>query len=197
MKPPKEITVECPMCNKETAHEVLGGRVEGRKRIVLKASGKCMQCGHVHTIELVEERPIDVPIIVSWMGDSRRSTIGLQPTDEINVGEELYLDGERLIVTSIESSDVRRSSAEANEITTIWAKQYDKVKVNISIDHRGKVISKELFAIPEEEFAVGAIMKIDGREVVITSIRTDARTIKKGVAAARDIVRIYAKGIRV
>lgn len=197
MKPPKEMTAECPICQSVTAHIVLGGRIEGKKRLVMRSSVKCTVCGHVHPIEVVEESPIEVPIIISWMEESDRSVLSLLPSEEIQVGEEIYLEGERIVITSIESGDHRLSSAKASEISTIWAKKFNKVKIKISLDLRGRVLSKKLLAVPEEEFIIGDIFEIDGRDAVITSIRTANRTIRKGAVAAGDIIRIYAKGIRV
>ena len=196
MKPPKEIVVECPVCGSETAHEILGGRVIGKKQMVLKSSVKCGECGHVHAVELVEEMPIEVPIVVSWLEESTRSRISLSPSEEVEIGDELYHADHRLLVTSLELKGSRSKHAKAKDIVTIWAKQFDKVWINISLDRHGKVYSKEILAIPEEEFSVGDIIEIEGNSAVITSIRIENRTIHKGSAAARDIVRIYSKGMR-
>lgn len=196
MKPPKELVVECPVCKAKTAHQVLGGRVEGKKRIVLRSSVKCCSCGHVHAVEVVEEKSINVPIILSWMEKSIRSTIALYPSEEIKVGDEIYLNDERLLVTSMESSHRRPATAKASELSAIWAKKFTKVRLKVSLDFRGKVLAKKLLAVPEEEFNIGDTFEIDGRDAVITSIRTGTKTVRKGSAVARDIVRIYAKGIR-
>jgi len=196
MKPPKEIVVECPACEAETAHEILGGRVIGKKQLVLKSSVKCCECGHVHAVELAEEMPVKVPIVVSWLEESSRSSIPLGPHEEVEVGDELYLDDHRIIVTSLESGGGRKEAAMAKDIVTIWAKRFDKVWVKISLDRHGKVYSKEILAVPEEEFEVGDIIDIEGNGAAITSIRIDGRTLHKGYAPARDIVRIYSKAIR-
>jgi len=196
MKPPREITTECPVCGVETAHEILGGRVVGKRQIVLKSSVRCCECGHVHAVELAEERPIEVPIVVSWMEESSRSTVSLIPSEEVSVSDELYHDDHRVLVTSLETKGDRRDSAKAKDIVTIWAKRFDKVWVKISLDRHGKVYSKEILAIPEEEFEVGDLIEIEGNIAAITSIRVEGRTLHKGSASARDIVRIYSKGIR-
>lgn len=196
MKPPREVVVECPSCGAETAHEILGGRVVGKRQLVLKSSVKCCECGHVHAVELAEEMPVKVPVVISWLEESTRSAIPLPPSEDVYVGDELYHDDHRIIVTSLEVSGSRKESAKAKDITTIWAKQFDKVWVKISLDRHGKVFSKEILAIPEEEFAVGDIIDIEGNAAAITSIRLDGKTLHKGSASARDIVRVYSKGIR-
>jgi len=196
MKPPKEIVAECPICGAETAHDVLGGRVEGKKKVVLRSSVRCCECGHVHSVELSEDKPIEVPTIISWMDESKRASIALQPHEIVSVDDEIFLENERLKVTSIESGDARVRESKAKDVDTIWAKKFDKVRLKVSVDLRGKVLAKEILAVPEEEFAVGEVVEIDRREFVITSIRTQGRTLKHGSAKAGSIVRIYSKGIR-
>jgi uncharacterized Zn finger protein len=196
MKPPREVVVECPACGAETAHEILGGRVVGKKKLVLKSSVRCCECGHVHAVELAEEMPVKVPIVISWLEESSRSFIPLAPSEEIKVGDELYHDDHRVIVTSLEVAGGRKEVAKAKDIGTIWGKRFDKVWVKISLDRHGKVYSKEILAVPEEEFEVGDIIEIEGNSAAITSIRLEGRTIHKGFAPAREIVRVYSKGIR-
>ena len=196
MKPPKELIIECPVCEEETEHDILGGRVEGKKHIVLKSSVKCCNCGHIHAVELVEEKPIDVPIIVSWMEKSTRAKISLERLEEVKIDEELYLEGDRIIVTSIEVAGVRKKKAKAEDITTIWAKKFDKVWIKVSLDAHGKVYSKKFLAVPEEEFEIGELVDIEGNMTAITAIKIEGRTLRQGAALARDIVRVYSKAVR-
>lgn len=196
MKPPKEIIVECPACNEETEHEILGGRVEGKKKIVLRSTVRCSHCGRVHNVEIAEEKPIDIPLIISRMERTVRSTVKLYPSEEISVNDDIYHEGQRVLVTSVEISGSRRPSGRAADISTIWAKHYDKIWVRITLDSHGKSYSKKTLAVPEEEFEVGEIIDIEGKKAVITAIRTDRRTIDRGSETADKIVRVYAKGIR-
>jgi uncharacterized Zn finger protein len=196
MKPPREVVVECPMCNEETAHEILGGRVVGKKQLVLKSSVRCCECGHVHAVELVEEMPIEVPIVVSWMEESTKSRITLNPSEEVKVDDELYFNDHRILITSIEVNGVRKTRAKAKDVSNIWAKQFDKIWIKISLDRHGKVYSKDILAVPEEEFIIGDVVDIEGTSAAITSIRIGTHTIHSGSAIARDIVRVYTKAIR-
>jgi len=196
MKPPREVVVECPMCNEETAHEILGGRVVGKRQLVLKSSVRCCECGHVHAVELTEEMPIEVPIVVSWMEESAKSRITLNPSEEVKIDDELYFNDHRILITSVEVGGVRRSRGKAKDVTNIWAKQFDKIRIKISLDRHGKVYSKDILAVPEEEFIIGDVIDIEGTNAAITSIRIGTRTIHRGSAVARDIVRVYSKAIR-
>jgi uncharacterized Zn finger protein len=196
MKPPREVVVECPICNEETAHEILGGRVVGKKQLVLKSSVRCCECGYVHAVELAEEMPIEVPIVVSWMEESTKSRITLNPSEEVKVDDELYFNDHRILITSIEVGGVRKTRAKAKDVSNIWAKQFDKIWIKISLDRHGKVYSKDILAVPEEEFIIGDVIDIEGTNAAITSIRIGTRTIHRGSAIARDIVRVYSKAIR-
>lgn len=196
MKAPKELVIECPECGEDTEHKILGGRVEGKKRLILRSAVQCRICGHVHRVEIAEERPIEVPVIVSWMGTSERSTVGLMPSEVVSVDDEFYVGDRCVIVTAIEKDHLRVGSAKAQEISTIWAKRFDKIWVKISLDFHGKVYSKKILAIPEEEFEVGELFEVEGHEAAITAIKVEGRTLKKGSAIAKDIVRLYARGIR-
>lgn len=196
MKPPKELVIECPVCGEETDHEILGGRVEGKRKLVLKSAVRCRLCGHTHQVEITEERPIEVPVIVSWMGKSQRSTVGLRPSEVVSVEDEFFIEDRRVLVTAIDKGQIRVASARAEEITSIWAKRFDKVWVKISLDFHGKVYSKKILAIPEEEFEVGELFEVEGHEAAITAIKIQGKTLKKGSAVARDIVRLYARGVR-
>lgn len=196
MKPPKEIVIECPVCEEETDHEILGGRVDGKRKLVLKSAVKCCNCGHVHQVEIVEEIPINVPLVVSWMDKSEHRTIGLRPSDMVSVDDEIFIDDKRVIITSIEKKSGRVKSARADEIVNIWAKRFDKVWVKISLDFHGKVYSKKILAIPEEEFEVGELFEVEGHNAAITAIKIEGRTLKRGSAMARDIIRLYARGVR-
>ena len=196
MKPPREVVVECPICNEETAHEILGGRVVGKKQLVLKSSVRCCECGHVHAVELAEEMPIEVPIVVSWMEESTKSRITLNPSEEVKIDDELYFNDHRILITSIEVDGVRKNRAKAKDVSNIWAKQFDKIWIKISLDRHGKVYSKNILVVPEEEFIIGDVIDVEGTNAAITSIRIGTHTIHRGSAIARDIVRVYSKAIR-
>jgi len=49
---------------------------------------------------------------------------------------------------------------------------------------------------PDEEFFIGDMIDVGKRSVVIHTIKTNSRTLRKGAAIARDIVRVYANIVR-
>lgn len=188
--------VECPACRAETLHEVLSGRIGGKRQAVLESTVRCRECGQVHHAVLKSERPVEVPVIISWIDKSARSTVALGPDEAVRVGDEMMCGDVPLLVTSIEVNGVRVKQSKARDIQTLWAKRFEKVRVPFSVGHAGKTYSEHVLASPDEEFCVGDILDVGKREVVIHTIKTARATLRSGGAEARDIVRAYAHIVR-
>jgi len=193
---PASIMIECPMCRSETLHEVLSGRMGGKADAVLDSTVKCRACGHVHHSVLKVERPIDVPVIISWVDQSKRGSIALGPDEALAVDDEIMCGEDPVLVTSLESKGARVKQAKARDITTIWGKRFDKVRVPFSVSHLGKSYSEHVLAVPDEEFFIGDVLKVGRNEVVIHSIKVKDKSLSTGGACARDIVRVYANIVR-
>lgn len=188
--------IECPICRAETLHEVLSGRLGGRAEAVLDSTVKCRACGHVHHAVLKVEKPIEVPVVVSWLDKSHRTAIALGPDEVMALDDEIMCGEDPVLVTSIESNGARVRQAKARDITTIWGKRFDKVKVPFSVSHLGRSYSDHILAVPDEEFFIGDILKVGKNEVVIHSIKVKDKSLRTGGACARDIVRVYANIVR-
>jgi len=193
---PTSILIECPICRAETLHEVLSGRLGGRAEAVLDSTVKCRACGHVHHAVLKVEKPIEVPVVVSWLDKSHRTAIALGPDEVMALDDEIMCGEDPVLVTSIESNGARVRQAKARDITTIWGKRFDKVKVPFSVSHLGRSYSDHILAVPDEEFFIGDILKVGKNEVVIHSIKVKDKSLRTGGACARDIVRVYANIVR-
>ena len=196
MSTPNSIYVECPDCGEETLHEVLKGKLS-KDGDTFEGTLRCQECSRVHTAVVREAKAIKVPIIISDQGESRRSVIELPEDEEIRVEDELVLEDLPIIISSLESNGRRVLKAEVKDITTIWAKRFDKLHVKISINDVHKTMSTEVMALPEEEFFVGDMMTIGRYNVVITKIKTKDSMAQRGSVPARDIVRIYARKARI
>ncbi|MCX6650106.1 MAG: HVO_0476 family zinc finger protein [Methanomassiliicoccales archaeon] len=195
MSVPNAIYAECPDCGEETLHEVLKGRL-GKDGDTLEGTLKCQECGRVHTAVVREAKTVKVPVIVSDQGQSRKAELELPEDDELRVEDELVLEDLPIIISSLEKGDARVNKALVKDITTIWAKRFDKVHVKISINDVHKTIPTEVIALPEEEFFIGDLMNVNRYEVVITQIKTKDATVRRGSVMAMDIVRIYARKAR-
>lgn len=193
---PSSVLVECPICKQESLHEVLSGKMGGKAQTVFEMTVKCRQCSHVHHAVLTVQKPVEIPVVVSWLHESVRSAITLGPDEVLTVNDEIMCGEDPVLITSIESNGARVKRARAGRIQTLWGKKFDKVRVPFSINHHGRSFSEHVLAVPDEEFFIGDMLKIGKHEVVIHSIRIRDRSIRIGSACARDIVRVYANIVR-
>lgn len=147
-----------------------------------------------------KEKKVPVRVIVSIGEKSLRIRTLLSGV--IRVGDELVMDDENsgvaypVHISSIEVSDKRKESAQADEIKTIWARAIDEVVVKIAISHRETTESIEMKVPGDREFIIGEKIKVDSRELKIIRIkmRDSGFKSRKGVAIkASDIKRIYAE----
>ncbi len=196
MSIPNAIYAECPDCGEETLHEVLKGRL-GKDGDTLEGTLRCHECQRVHNAVVREAKTIMVPVIVSDQGESRKAQLELPEDETICLEDELLLDDLPILISSLEKGGARVTKAKVKDITTIWAKRFDKVWVKISINDVHKTIPTEITALPEEEFSIGDLMTVGRYNVVITHIKAVDSMVRRGSVPARDIVRIYAKKARI
>lgn len=196
MSVPSSIMVECPMCRKETLHEVLAGKMGGKAQTVLDSTVRCKECGHVHHAVMKAERPVEIPVIISWLERSTRSSVSVGTDEVLSVDDEIMCGEDPVLITSIESNGARVETAKARNIQTIWGKKFDKVRVLFSVSHLGKSYSEQVLAVPDEEFFVGDMLKVGKHEVVIHAIKIKDKSLRAGSALARDIIRVYANIVR-
>lgn len=193
---PTSVMVECPVCKEETLHEVLSGKVGGKSQTVFETTVKCRQCEQVHHAILKVAKPVELPVIISWLTESVKTSIQLGPDEVLSVDDEIMCGEEPVLVTSIESNGARVKKAKVSKIQTVWGKKFDKVRVPFSISHVGKTYAEHVLAVPDEEFFVGDMMTVGKHEVVIHSIKIADKSLRTGGALARDIVRVYASLVR-
>lgn len=196
MTVPVSILVECPECRCDTLHEVLSGRMGGKSVAVLESTVKCKECGRVHHATLKSVKPVEVPVVISWLEKSSREKVSLGPDEVISVGDEIMCGDTPTLITSIESKGARVKSSKVSAVDTIWAKKFDKVKISFSVNSHGRTFAEHVMAVPDEEFFIGDMIELDNKPVVIHSIRLQERTIRRGSALARDIVRVYGTVVR-
>jgi len=192
---PNSLYLNCPNCGEKRLHEVLRGRI-GRGGDVLETTVKCQECAHVHTTVVREPKSVKVPIIVSELGQSKRFEFEFGEDEMVSVDDELFVEDANVVITSIEKDGARVGEATAREISTIWGKRFDKVRVKISVNKTSKTLAAEIFALPDEEFYVGDTFTVGKDDVVIHYIKTKEGMVRNGGVPARDIVRIYTKCMR-
>jgi uncharacterized Zn finger protein len=107
----------------------------------------------------------------------------------------LMVDGIPALVTGIEVGTRRRPRAAASEISILWMKRYDKVKVKVSINTGRRTASREIWAAPTEEFEIGDVVTAGDMKVLVHSINAGGRRIRRGAVRASEIRRIYGREV--
>jgi len=192
---PNALHLECPDCGDRTVHEVLRGRM-GKDQDVIEATVRCQECGKVSTVVVREPKARKVQVIVSDMGQSRREEIEVDEEEKISVEDEMFVGDLPVIVSAIEVGGRRVTNALPADITMLWVKRFDKVRVRVAINKVQRTIAYDMQALPDEEFTVGDLMNIRREDVVITCIKTKDGMARRGTVPARDIVRLYVKAAR-
>jgi len=196
MAAPSALVIRCESCGTEAPHRVLRGKIGGKDEIVFEGTVKCSTCGRVSTVVSREPKPIQVPLVVSWLEKSERTFLEFSPDEAVAVGQELDLGDSRIAVTAIESAGRRLRDAKAKDVTTLWAKRIDQVRVKFSVNKGNRTVPHEVLAAPDEEFEVGEIVDLGRDRAVVHHIRTMHRTLREGRIRADEIVRMYGRVVR-
>ncbi len=196
MAVPGSYNLICPMCDRETTHKILKGEFRTSKdEVMVDGVVKCKECGHTRKKIIREKTAIDVPLIISWKKDTSKTRVTLLPEEWIHLDDELLVDGSRTKITAIETRERRVSSAQAQDIVTIWTKRFDRAVVKVAV-HKGRnTISHHMEVPPEEEFYVNDPIQVGRYNAVIYRIKTTKGVLKRGSARAEDITRIFARMI--
>ncbi len=193
---PNAIYAECPFCGEKTRHRVVKGKFNNKKMLVLEAIVKCTQCQNAHPTTIKEEKPIIIPLILSKMNKSTKKNIELPGSEIVKLGSEYLLNGVKVSITAVEVAEKRVDRAPAQNIRTLWAKEIERIQIGVSINDGSRTFSRKISAVPDEEFFIGDILTIKGSNVVIHRIKTLDKSLKKGSAIAKNIVRLYCKRVK-
>lgn len=194
-EPPSAVTTACPQCGEETLHTVLHGRASRPGGgFTFEGTVECVECSTVHHAVVREPAPTEVHVVVSHGGQSRSTRIAVDSEDEVSVDEAFIVDGTSCKLTGIQTKDERWvESAPVAQVKTLWMKQFEELAVGFAINLGHKTITKTLAAKPEHEFTIGEEHLFGRLRVTVHAIKTKERMLKRGSAAAEDIVRIFAK----
>jgi uncharacterized Zn finger protein len=195
MAAPSALVLRCETCG-DTPHRVLRGKVGGKAELVFEGVVKCTKCGTIRTVVTREPRPIQVPVVVSWLDASERTALEFGPDEDVRVGNELDVDDKRIEITALESAGARVPAAKAKDLATIWAKRVDRVRVKFSVNKGNRTVAHDVIAAPDEEFAVGDLVDLGKERAIVHHVRTRHRTIHEGSARADEIVRMYGRTVR-
>jgi uncharacterized Zn finger protein len=195
MAAPSALVLHCDTCG-NVPHRVLRGKVSGKDEVIFEGIVKCSKCGLVRSVLTREPKPIQVPLIISFLETSERTTLEFSPDEEIELGQEIELGDTRLKVTAIEVHGRRLDGALAREVSTLWAKRTDRLRVKFSVNMGNRTVPHDILATPDEEFEVGDIVDLGRARAVVHHIRTQHRTVHEGRVRADEIVRMYGRVVR-
>ncbi|HEX9341245.1 MAG TPA: HVO_0476 family zinc finger protein [Thermoplasmata archaeon] len=196
MAAPSALVLTCGQCGETAPHRVLRGKIGGGDEIVFEGVVKCSACDFVSSVVTREPKPIDVPLVVSWLDQSEKTSLEFSPEEDVRVGEELDLGDSRIAITAIEVGGRRVDGAKAKEVATLWAKRIDQVRVKFSVNKGNRTVPHEVLAAADEEFEIGEIVDLGKVRAVVHHIRTRMRTVRDGRVRADEIVRMYGRVVR-
>jgi len=196
MAAPSALVLKCSRCGEVAPHRVLRGKIGGKDEIVFEGVVRCSACDAVSNVVTREPKPISVPLVLSWLERSEKTSLEFAPDEDVTVGEELDLGDGRIEVTAIDSGGRRVTGASAKEIGTIWAKRTDQVRVKFSVNKGNRTVPHEVLAAPDEEFEIGEIVDLGKARAIVHHIRTRHRTLRQGSVRAEEIVRMYGRVVR-
>ena len=196
MSAPSALVLKCPNCGEVVPHRVLRGKIAGKDEIVFEGVVRCSKCDAISNVVTREPKPIVVPLILSWLDRSEKTSLEFSPDEDVAIGEELDLGDTRIAVTAIESAGRRVDATKAKAVDTIWAKRIDQVRVKFSVNKGNRTVPHDVLAAPDEEFEVGEIVDLGKDRAVVHHIRTRIRTMRQGRVRADEIVRMYGRIVR-
>lgn len=189
---PDTIFYECPVCDDVTEHQILKGKMG---RATLEGTFRCNVCGRVTSETIKIPELLEVPVVFSDGEVSETTKTTIESNDIIAIDDEFELDDGRLVcVTHIDVDNDRKvKKAMATDVRKLWVKRFDILSVKVSVNDGGKTYSLRVEAEPDDEFVVGTQLEFEDFDCLIHAIKTKHSLVRRGVAEARDITRIYGK----
>ena len=193
----REVEIYCPTCDRLTSHEII--KIRGKK--VKEGIARCKVCGTVHDFRFEDTKPKEVSIktIISDVDRSWTENLKFERDRVFRVGEDFWVRDKniRLKITAIDCKDgQRRRAAKAEDIDTLWAIRYDRIRVKFSV-HRGSITSSHfVWMAPEEYVEIGDVYRFGNLYGVVTKIKTEDGVVDRGRVQAKDIVRVYCRAIK-
>jgi uncharacterized Zn finger protein len=179
----------CPECSNQSEHEVMRRNPKGRGEDALV---RCLDCGHVHTLQMRAPRAVHVKTTLSDGNESMLAAIEVDEDEGITVGDVFEHDGMHWCVTRIDDSHSRPvTSLGAVGINAMWAIRRDKAVVKITMNNGETSESARIECKPDRVFSCGSIMSVDGKNWRIRGLHTGRGRTLTGSRTAGEVRRIY------
>ncbi len=189
---PDTIFYECPVCDDDTEHQILKGRM-GKESI--EGTFRCNACGRITSETIKIPGLIEVPVVFSDGDVSETTKTTIETNDIIAIDDEFFLDdGRRVCVTHVDVKEgATTKKVRATNVKKLWVKQFDLLSVKVSVNDDRNTYSLRVEAEPDDEFVVGTQLEFEDFDCLIHAIKTKHSLVKRGAAEAMDITRIYGK----
>src|SRR5205807_7899338 len=74
MAAPSALVLKCPQCGEVVPHRVLRGKIGGKDEIVFEGVVRCSKCDAISNVVTREPKPSSVPLVVSWLDRSEKTS---------------------------------------------------------------------------------------------------------------------------
>jgi uncharacterized Zn finger protein len=182
--------MKCPLCDSES-NEIIKSKGKTTREILLK----CNECGNTFRETVNIPKMVECRIIISKFEDSQKKNLKLYPDELLRVGDIMLVDDEEVKVTSLENNRGGRvQRSEVSQLETIWASSLTgPVRVGISVDFGGRILSRKVEIERDFQFTVGDVVKMGRTLFRIKSMKTIDAKIRKGSSRAEDTKRVYGQ----
>lgn len=188
--------MECPICGSDELVVLKNKTISSKKKEINEILFKCDECGHIFKETVSQKNPISVRLVISEQEKSIKTSIDLFPNEELSKNDILMSDMGQVKVTGIEIEGKRVKKAQVKDIKTIWASSIEiPVRIGVSVDLSGKVVSYKIDIDRDVEIAIEDIVKIEENIIEIHSIKTERRSLSSGHAKSEHIKRIYGRPV--
>jgi len=187
----------CETCGRATPHRILRlDRSANLKAGRIRGTARCRECRWTHPFESVLPTQVEVMQIVSDGRESERTRISLPSHRRVQVGTGLPGSPVPVLVRRIDSRDGRRvTSADTDEIATVWVTRDLGAVVRVSIVEGRITRTARLLVPPGTPYAVGDPVRVEGRRFEIVALRARGQTWRRpgDSFVAADVQRLYAR----
>jgi uncharacterized Zn finger protein len=182
--------MKCPLCDSES-NEMIKSKGKTTREILLK----CNECGNTFRETVSIPKMVECRIIISKFEDSQKKNLKLHPDEVLRVGDVLLVEDEEVKVTSLENNRGGRvQRSEVSLLETIWASSLTgQVRVGISVDFWGRILSRKVEIERDFQFTVGDVVKMGRTLFRIKSMKTIDAKVRKGSSMAEDTKRVYGQ----
>ena len=189
--------MDCPICGSDDIEIINSKQKTTKKKLTEEYLLKCEDGGHVFKDIISLKKPRPYRLIISEQDKSKKTSIDLSPSDELEVGDVLLSEVGQVEVTGIEVGDKRVDKSKLEDVDTIWASSTEiPARIGFSVDLHGEVDSYKLDLERDFEIAPGDVIKIENHIVRVHVIKTKERKLTSGFAKAGVIKRVYSKPVR-